>query len=370
MNRIAKVFFGYLLIALSPPLLNAEIIESEGVGTILSGDIAQARDEAIIDARVRALEKAVGVLVDAETLVQNELLLSATVRNTSSGMITDYDVIEEIEDGDLYRVKIQATVEEAALADQIRTDLTRNLTLVVQIDEEMAGESIYDSLIESDLVEALINEGFDVRDREQIEALRSRDSELARIHGDIEEAQTIGLRFLSNLVVKGTAQTSIHENKTEYAPDISIPSAHARVTCRMVDVETGKIIGQKQIRRVKEFGQDSYDASEKAMEKASPQIVQHVLAWMKSEYLVDKMKTVTVEARDFPDMAAFRRLSNLLGKMRWVESIETGSFDEGNGTITLRYPEKLVYLATRIDRDNMFKLLTMDDRSIIVTMES
>lgn len=82
------------------------------------------------------------------------------------------------------------------------------------------------------------------------------------------------------------------------------------------------------------------------------------------------MKTVTVEARDFPDMAAFRRLSNLLGKMRWVESIETGSFDEGNGTITLRYPEKLVYLATRIDRDNKFKLLTMDDRSIIVTMES
>jgi len=370
MSRIVKVLFGFLLLVIFPPQLNAEFIEAEGIGTILEGDIAQARDEAIIDARVRALEKAVGVLVDAETLVQNELLLSATVRNTSSGMITDYDVIEETSEGDLYRVRIQATVEETDLADRIRTDLTRNLTLVVQIEEEMDGEPIYDSLIESDLVEALINEGFDVRDREQIEALRSRDSELARIHGDIEEAQIIGLRFLSNLVVKGTAQTSVHENKTEYAPDISIPSAHARVTCRMVEVETGKIIGQKQIRRVKEFGQDSYDASEKAMEKASPKIVQIVVSWMKSEYLVDKMKTVTVEARNFPDMATYRRLSNLLEKMRWVESVETGAFNQGDGSISLRYPEKLVYLATRIDRDKKFKLLTMDNRSIVVTVES
>ena len=355
---------------LSAPRLGAELINAEGVGTILDGDIAQARDEAIIDARVRALEKAVGVLVDAETLVQNELLLSATVRNTSSGIVTDYDIVDENSEGDLYRVRIQATVEEAELAEQIRTDLTRNLTLVVQIDEEMAGEPIDDSLIESDLVEALINEGFDVRDRDQIEALRERDSELARIHGDTEEAQIIGLRFLSNLVVKGTAQTSVHENKTEYAPDMTIPSAHARVTCRMVEVETGKIIGQKQLRRVKDFGQDSYDASEKAMEKASPMIVQQVLSWMKSDYLVNRMKTVTVEARDLPDMAAYRRLANLLEKMRWVESVEVGSFDAGSGSITLRYPEKIVYLATRIDRDARFRLLTMDNRSIIVTMES
>ncbi len=357
----------FLILVLSPLPLQAEIVEAEGVGTILTGDVAQARDEAIIDARVRALEKAVGVLVDAETLVQNELLLSATVRNTSSGMITDYQVVSEGAEGDLYRLKISAKVEKAELEEQIKTNLTSNLTVIIQIDEEMAGEPIDDSLIENELVEGFIDAGYDVRDREHVEMVRQRDSEITRIEGDVEQAQMIGLRFLSNLVIKGTAKTSVHANKSEYAPSISIPSAHARVTCRMVEVETGKIIGQEQVRRIKDFGQDEFDASEKAMEKAAPEIVKKVLSWMNSEYLVNKMKTVRVEAKGLPSLASYRRLLNLVSKLRWVEAVEAGEFKDGSGAIELRYPEKLVYLATRIDRDPGFRLTTMDERKIIVT---
>ena len=350
---------------------SAEVVEAEGLGTILSGDVAQARDEAIIDARVRALEQAVGVLVDAETLVQNELLLAATVRNTSSGMITNYKVIEEGADasGGLYKVKISATVEKADIETGIKNNLTANMTVVVQIDEDMAGEAVPDPLVESEVVEALVNAGYDVRDREQITELRRRDSELARIKGEIEEAQMIGLRFLSNLVIKGTSRTTVHENKTDYAPDMSMPSAHARVTCRMVEVETGRIIGQEQLQRVKDFGQDGVDASEKALIKAAPQMVAKVMAWMTSEYLVQKMKTVTVEATDLPDMASFRKLANLVEKARWTDGVQAGVFKNGGGTITLQYPEKLVYLATGIDRDPAFRLTTMDDRRIVVAAE-
>jgi len=351
--------------------LHAEVVETEGVGTILSGDVAQARDEAIIDARVRALEQAVGVLVDAETLVQNELLLAATVRNTSSGMITNYKVIEEGPDasGGIYKVKISATVEKADIETGIKNNLTANMTVVVQLDEDMAGETVPDPLVESEVVEALVNAGYDVRDREQITELRNRDSELARIKGDIEEAQVIGLRFLSNLVIKGTSRTTVHENKTDYAPDMSVLSAHARVTCRMVEVESGRIIGQEQLQRVKDFGQDEIDASEKALIKAAPQMVAKVLAWMNSEYLVQKMKTVTVQATDLPDMATFRKLVNLVEKARWTDGVQAGTFSNGGGTITLQYPEKLVYLATGIDRDPSFRLTTMDDRRIAVAAE-
>ncbi|MBN1424832.1 hypothetical protein JXA88_09775 [Candidatus Fermentibacteria bacterium] len=360
-----------LLVLTTASISRAEIVEAEGVGTILSGDIAQARDEAIIDARVRALEQAVGVLVDAETLVQNELLLAATVRNTSSGLITAYKILEEGPDAaaGLYKVKISATVDKASLETGIKSNLTANMTVVVQIDEDMAGETVPDPLVESEVVEALVNAGYDVRDREQITELRRRDSELSRIKGDVEEAQVIGLRFLSNLVIKGTSRTTVHENTTEYASDISLPSAHARVTCRMVEVETGRIIGQEQLQRVKDFGQDPIDASEKALIRAAPQMVAKVMAWMNSEYLVQKMQTVTVEAADLPDMASFRKLVNLVEKQRWVEGVEPGVFKNGGGTVTLHYPEKLVYLATGIDRHSEFRLTTMDDRKIVVAAE-
>jgi len=359
------------LALLFPTVVTAEVFEAEGFATILSGDIAQARDEAIVDARVRVLEKAVGVLVDSETLVQNELLLAATVRNTSSGLIKEYKVIEEDPSSDgLFRVKISADVVEAGeLEEGIRNDLTSNLTLVVMIDEEMAGDPVDDPLIESEVIEALINAGYDVRDRDQIRLVRERDSELAKIGGDIEEAQIIGLRFLSNLIIKGTSRTTVHENKTDYAPDMITISARARVTCRMIEAETGKIIGQRQLRRIKEFGQDGFDAGEKALEKAAPQMVAKVISWMNSEYLVNKMQTVSVEAEDLPDMATFRKLGNLLGKLRWVEDVELGKFDQGSGSISLRYPEKLVYLATRIDRNSSFSLVTLDDRRIVVAPE-
>ncbi len=366
---LAKAALICLLAA--PHLARTEVVEAEGLGTILSGDIAQARDEAIIDARVRALEQAVGVMVDAETLVQNELLLSATVRNTSSGMITSYKILEEGPDpsGSLYRVKIAANVDKASIETGIKNNLTANMTVVVQIDEEMAGQSVPDPVVESEVVEALVNAGYDVRDREAITELRRRDAELARIGGDIQEAQIIGLRFLSNLVIKGTARTTVHENKTDYAPGMSIPSAHARVTCRMVEVETGRVIGQEQLQRVTEFGQDPVDASEKAILKAAPQMVRKVLDWMNSEYLVKKMQTVTIEATGLPDMASFRRLVNLVQKERWVQEVEPGTFKDGSGTITLRYPEKLVYLATGIDRSPEFRLTTMDNRKIVVSVE-
>lgn len=366
-----KVAFAVLIAAWGAPPSVADVVEAEGVGSILSGDIAQARDEAIIDARVRALEQAVGVLVDAETLVQNELLLAATVRNTTSGMITTYKILQEGPDpsGSLYKVKISATVDKASIETGVKNNLTANMTVVVQIDEDMAGEAVPDPVVESEVVEALVNAGYDVRDREAITELRQRDAELARIKGDIEEAQVIGLRFLSNLVIKGTSRTTVHENKTDYAPGVATPSAHARVTCRMVEVETGRIIGQEQLQRVTEFGQDPVDASEKAIIKAAPQMVRKVLAWMNSDYLVKKMQTVTVEASGLPDMASFRKLANLVEKQRWVQGVEPGVFKNGGGTITLQYPEKLVYLATGIDRNPEFRLTTMDDRKIVVSIE-
>ena len=41
------------------------VCQTEGFGTILNNDTAQARDEALIDARRRALEHVAGVQVDA-----------------------------------------------------------------------------------------------------------------------------------------------------------------------------------------------------------------------------------------------------------------------------------------------------------------
>ena len=70
-------------------------VRAEGFGTIIDGDVAQAKSRAEADARVRALQKAVGVYVEAETLVQNEILLDTAVRDKTAGFIQNYRVLSE-----------------------------------------------------------------------------------------------------------------------------------------------------------------------------------------------------------------------------------------------------------------------------------
>ena len=50
-------------------------IVSEGVGAIIDGNRARARDIAVQDALRKAVEQAMGIYVNAETIVQNAVLI-------------------------------------------------------------------------------------------------------------------------------------------------------------------------------------------------------------------------------------------------------------------------------------------------------
>lgn len=95
-----------------PVVSQTRKITAEGYGTIIGGDTAQARDEAIVDARVRALEQVAGVFIESTTLVQNAMLLDALIRGSTQGLITDHRVLKEGPMGDgRYRVQIEAREE-------------------------------------------------------------------------------------------------------------------------------------------------------------------------------------------------------------------------------------------------------------------
>src|SRR5205085_11681208 len=68
---------------------------TEGYGSILNDDKAQARDEAMIDARRRALEQVAGVQVEAETITKNQALFDQLVRTSTKGIIQYDRVLEE-----------------------------------------------------------------------------------------------------------------------------------------------------------------------------------------------------------------------------------------------------------------------------------
>ncbi len=80
-----------------------QTVVAEGVGT--------SAEEALKDAFRNAVRQVVGAVVDAETLVKNDELISDKVLTYSDGFIKKYDEVTKKEDKGLFRIKITAEVQ-------------------------------------------------------------------------------------------------------------------------------------------------------------------------------------------------------------------------------------------------------------------
>jgi hypothetical protein len=112
-NIIAAVTVLVALFIIITPVMaspKGSQVEAEGYATIVDGRKDAAREQAINDAFRRAVEQAVGVMVESETLVKNFELISDKVYSKSSGYIKKHTILNERVDGDAFRVRIQATV--------------------------------------------------------------------------------------------------------------------------------------------------------------------------------------------------------------------------------------------------------------------
>src|SRR6516162_8322506 len=87
--------------------------EAEGSGT--------TGDEAIRDALRNAVRAAVGVLVEGETLVKQEDVISDKVLTYSDGFVSSYDVLTREQKDGLVHIRIRAHVERRKLLADLRT---------------------------------------------------------------------------------------------------------------------------------------------------------------------------------------------------------------------------------------------------------
>lgn len=125
-SRPALLFFRFFMI-FSLILISANFsyavksqeIDAEGYAVIVDGRKDSAREMALQNAFRRAVEQAVGVMVQSETMVKNFELLNDKVYSRSTGYINKYTITGEKIVGDEFRVKINARVS----AVKLRKDL-------------------------------------------------------------------------------------------------------------------------------------------------------------------------------------------------------------------------------------------------------
>ena len=132
-------------------------MQDKGLVTVEAQGVGKTPDEALKDALRNSVQQVVGALIDTETLIKNDQVISDKVLTFSDGYITASKVIEEKQEGDLYVRKIRATVARTKISHTLND---ANLPVKKLDGESMFAELVHQIETEKD-AKALLEKAFD-----------------------------------------------------------------------------------------------------------------------------------------------------------------------------------------------------------------
>ncbi len=208
--RIYFCVFAFILLPIVAYAQETTVIKTEGIGDIVDGGNGRARDIAIEDALRKAVEQAVGTFIQSETVVQNYTIVNDEILARSTGYIKRYDITNESNDGNNYKVTVRAEIS----SEKLRDDLTAIGLLMVRkhkprvmvvIPEQNLGKTVSNPAGETEIIKRFLEKGFKLVDQSQVSKIRYNDRIKAAIEGDAKLAAKIGLQHGAEVIIIGEA---------------------------------------------------------------------------------------------------------------------------------------------------------------------
>ncbi len=107
-------------VSLNIPGVTADDANAERLLKVIVTGVGLDPPQAKANALAKAVEQAVGLMVDAETLVQNDEVLRDNVLTLTRGDVKNNVVLKEWQEDDLYQCQIQAEVVASKIAERLR----------------------------------------------------------------------------------------------------------------------------------------------------------------------------------------------------------------------------------------------------------
>lgn len=239
-------------LAADPVSINAT---AEGVAVIVDNNTALARDQAVKDALRMVVEQTVGTMISSETVVQSYEVLQDQIYSKTQGYIQNYNIINEIPDGSLYRVTIQANVAKGVLKNDLmalglliaRKNMPRIMIMVAEQNVGMHNYAYWWHVVtgyadltitENTLMEKLSEKGFNIVDH-SVKTKKIQISDAYKIESLTNDAiKTIGNLYDAEVVIYGKALSKLAGS----VMGSSMKSAQADVSLRAVNTDNGQVI--------------------------------------------------------------------------------------------------------------------------------
>ena len=330
-----------LLACASTPVRAASIVV-EGFGPLIQNDLAQARDEALADARVRAVEQAAGVQVEARSELAQELMVMSETGTSSEGFISNEHILEEGMAGDgLYRVRLRADVSAGKARDGLRR-LLKDDAIVLVLGEQ-GGTSPF---FESYLTRELSSLGY----ARIIRAAPEDPAPLSDAH-----LEALAMRHMADVVLVGHVEARDNSKLSEV-----MHSAHGAGNLKAFRAREGLVLASAQAQTVRGFGNTPDKARGSALQETAKILAKDVLGSLARK----KAQPVLVVISDLPAYADFKKCKAILSQMRWVSDVEAVRFESGTGVFQVKVGEDVELLAARLDQFSELSVAQFDDQRI------
>jgi len=291
------------------------------------------------DALRAAVENTLGVLVDAETLVQNSMLISDQIYTQSRGFVNEYHVVSREEVGGVWRVTINATVDDQPNS-KLMNELTRlgiinvqlrNPKIAVYVPEQHLNYSLGGAGGETAIVKALLNAGFS--NVVEVGTGLNYQSPMAMNVAQMKQAaQTFG----ADIMIVGESFSEGVGDMGNYLPGnqvTNMQACRARVEAKMFIVRTGQVIAADG-----KYG-SAYDnsqaiAAKKALASAGEQMGNYFVDQITGMYTSRQGVEVIVYAADF---SKINLVQSALGRVNRVKNVNLSSYENGRAVFNIGY---------------------------------
>jgi len=328
-----------------------KIIEVIGTGAIQGGDVAKARDRAIKNSLVSAVEFAVADLLPIESMIQNFETLNEILYDNSSEFVADYKVLTELKSGRTYRVLVQATVSTSVIEQQLMNAgikvCKKNLPEILFFIAEQNFSDIsprywwsedltfFKGYTEIAMTEKMLENGFSVIDQKKL--VLNEEFETLKDKADLsnQDAVSLGAVLQADVVIVGNSKADIAPNTMGG----DIKSFKGTMLARALRTDTGEEIAST-TRTVVSVNQDNIAGARDALSNAgylsgSDLASQITMKW--HEEVKKSITTLVIIVEGTRALSNFVIFRAELSEIPGVDSLQTSEMKADEATIVVDF---------------------------------
>ena len=225
----------FLVVIFFPIILLSENVEGVGYGL--------TKDAAIEQAKRDAVEVGLGAYISSETVV-TATSLTDNIYSKAQGFVKTFKVIKETKGPD-GNWEITISAEVTAMLDEVMQDEAALQTLlnsmnrpriIFLIREDNLIDNVPTDFAETKLLSVFYEKGFDVIDRQLVQALKGKPDYEEALSGNVAAASKVAGQLGADIIVIGTAKVS------SGGKVYNMTSGQADINGKIVRGDTGDIL--------------------------------------------------------------------------------------------------------------------------------